>query len=682
MNFVYPNFLWALLLLAIPVIIHLFNFRRYQTIYFSKVDLLSEAIEDSKSGNKLKHLLVLLARILAIICLVIAFAQPYIATNQQKNIETISSIYIDNSFSMQAQGQDGNLLNEVKNKAIDLVSSFEENEKINLLTSDLLSRDQRFYTKADIIERIKEIDLSAAATPLESATNLQIDLLSNTEGQSDKRLFILSDFQKSTHSIGNLNDSTISPFVYQANAEVSGNVFIDSVWFNSPTQSVSSKTELYFRIKNLSDRTIENLTLSLKINGTEKGVKSVSVGAQSYINEKISYNHIQPGIKQGEVSIKTNQLFFDDQFYFTYEIKESSNILIVNSNTNATNSFDQLFGVDDFYKSKSIGINQLKQEDFKGVVLVILNGIKNLASGTASLLEQALNSGASIVLIPSADADLSSWNRFLGIQKQPLLGSAGTINNSLKYFNSNDPLYFGVFEKKPERYKAAKVLKQYPLLTNSKQRFITLFGTRKSNPFLTYSVTKNGGKIYLQAAPLDADFTDFNKQALFAATYLRIAETAAYQKKLFYTIGQPAAYSLLTELNERKPVRLINDEYRFDVIPSTDIAANSQKVIFDQLDGLLKLSGFYQLTNLDDFTDVIAFNYDREESLTECFGNEELLNAFKEKNWKNITQLELNEKGQLKADSVKPREYWKLFLILTLLFLVAEIALLKWWKTS
>ena len=137
MSFVYPNFLWALVLLIIPIIIHLFNFRKYKTVYFSKVDFLTEVVEDSKSGNKLKHLLVLLSRLLMISALVFAFAQPFIPTGENQKTENITSIYIDNSFSMQAQGQDGDLLNEVKNKAIDLVKSLDENEKINLLTTEL-----------------------------------------------------------------------------------------------------------------------------------------------------------------------------------------------------------------------------------------------------------------------------------------------------------------------------------------------------------------------------------------------------------------------------------------------------------------------------------------------------------------------------------------------------------------
>lgn len=682
MNFVYPNFLWALGLLAIPVIIHLFNFRRYQTVYFSKVDLLTEAIEDSKSGNKLKHLLVLLSRMLAITALVIAFAQPYKATKNLQNTKTISSIYIDNSFSMQAQGQDGDLLNEVKNKALELVTSFEENEKINLLTSDLLAKDQRFYTKSDIIDRIKEIDLSPRATTIESATNLQLDLLNKNASGVDKRLFIFSDFQKSTSIIGTLKDSSILPFIYQPKAEISGNVFIDSVWFNSPVQSVNSQVELFFRIKNLSDRTLDNLTIALTLDDREKGVKSISVGAQSYSDEKISFTHNSAGIKSGRLSIKTNQLFFDDQFYFTYEIKNETKILIVNSENNDKNSFEQLYGVDPFYNSKSVRINKLKQEDIKEKALIILNGITQLASGTTNLINDALKNGATVVLIPGEKADLNSWNQYLSSKNQPTLARVKQSKASLKYFNYSDPLFLGVFDKKPEKYKPADILKHYPLFTTSRQNFITLFGIQENQPFLIYSNVEGNGRIILQAAPLQSSFTNFDKQALFAATYLRIAETAAYRKSLFYTIGKSDSYSLKTVINEKSPIHLINESYQFDVIPSTAITSTSQSIVFDKLDGNLNKSGFYKLSNLNDFSDMIAFNYDRSESLTECYSKPEVIGLFKNSNWGTISYLEMNKKGEIEVESIKPKEYWRQLLFLSLLFLIIEIGLIKWWKTS
>src|SRR6185369_14626860 len=104
MMFVYPAFLWALFATAIPIIIHLFNFRRYKKVYFTNVRFLKELKHESESKSKLKQILILIARILAITALVFAFSQPFLPSKVSKNRGGVKSVsvYIDNSFSMES----------------------------------------------------------------------------------------------------------------------------------------------------------------------------------------------------------------------------------------------------------------------------------------------------------------------------------------------------------------------------------------------------------------------------------------------------------------------------------------------------------------------------------------------------------------------------------------------------
>ncbi|TNF45447.1 MAG: hypothetical protein EP310_01570, partial [Bacteroidetes bacterium] len=99
MKFLFPTFLFALFAIAIPIIIHLFSFRQYKTVYFSNVSFLKDIKKESKNKSRLKQLLILIARILTIIFLVFAFAQPYIptTTDSKKQPNQLIGIYIDNS---------------------------------------------------------------------------------------------------------------------------------------------------------------------------------------------------------------------------------------------------------------------------------------------------------------------------------------------------------------------------------------------------------------------------------------------------------------------------------------------------------------------------------------------------------------------------------------------------------
>lgn len=118
MSFIYPYFLFGLAAISIPIIIHLFHFRRYKKIYFSSTKFLHQITDETEKQSKLKHLLVLLARILVVSCLVLAFARPYIPyTENLVSIEgNAVAIYIDNSFSMEDESASGTMLDMAKIK--------------------------------------------------------------------------------------------------------------------------------------------------------------------------------------------------------------------------------------------------------------------------------------------------------------------------------------------------------------------------------------------------------------------------------------------------------------------------------------------------------------------------------------------------------------------------------------
>jgi hypothetical protein len=133
MNFQNPTFLWALLLLAIPLIIHLFNFRRYKKVLFSNVAMLKEIQTESRKTRQIRKWLILAARMLALAALVLAFARPYIQQGGLQNGRQLISLYLDNSQSMSAEGENGQLFENAKNTAREIL---QKNEMTKMKDSD------------------------------------------------------------------------------------------------------------------------------------------------------------------------------------------------------------------------------------------------------------------------------------------------------------------------------------------------------------------------------------------------------------------------------------------------------------------------------------------------------------------------------------------------------------------
>ncbi|MEO6630783.1 MAG: BatA domain-containing protein, partial [Mucilaginibacter sp.] len=179
MHFLYPVFLFALLTLAIPIIIHLFNFRRYQKVYFSNVQFLKDVQEQQSHRRNLKERLILASRLLALIFLVLAFARPFIPGKNAANAgkQQAVSIFVDNSYSMQTLNREGTLLDEAKRRAKEIASAYSINDSFQLLTQDFEGKHQRLLSRDEFDDAVDAVKISPQSRSLQQIISRQQSLL-------------------------------------------------------------------------------------------------------------------------------------------------------------------------------------------------------------------------------------------------------------------------------------------------------------------------------------------------------------------------------------------------------------------------------------------------------------------------------------------------------------------------
>ena len=103
MNFLAPAFLAGLAAIAIPVIIHMINRERKVVVEFPSLMFLERIPYKSVRRQKIRHLLLLILRCLAIALLVAAFARPFFQRRHAAITGTGAKelvILLDNSASM------------------------------------------------------------------------------------------------------------------------------------------------------------------------------------------------------------------------------------------------------------------------------------------------------------------------------------------------------------------------------------------------------------------------------------------------------------------------------------------------------------------------------------------------------------------------------------------------------
>ncbi len=132
MNFKHPEVLYFLFLLVIPILVHLFQLRRFKKEYFTNVQFLKELSIQTRKSSTIKKWLLLLTRLLLLTFLILAFAQPFFAAKESKKNTNEMYIILDNSYSMQAKGRKGELL---KRAIQDLLEHAPEAQNFSLITN-------------------------------------------------------------------------------------------------------------------------------------------------------------------------------------------------------------------------------------------------------------------------------------------------------------------------------------------------------------------------------------------------------------------------------------------------------------------------------------------------------------------------------------------------------------------
>ncbi len=694
MQFINPSFLYALFAIAIPISIHLFNFRRYKTVYFTNVRFLKEVQLETKSRSRLKHLLVLLARILAICALVFAFAQPYLPSDNKKILsgEQVVSIYIDNSFSMDAIGKGGRLLDEAKKMAAEIAGSHRQGTRFQLLTNDFEGKHQRLVSKEEFLQLLEELKLSPAFRTIQEVISRQADIL-NTSGSKNKTAFVISDFQKNMFALTSAKmDTSIKINLLPLPAEERNNLSIDSCWFSSPVRKRNQIEQLYVRIKNFSDKDYENIPVKLFINEHQKTPASFNIKANSQADIMLSFSLAESGIQNARIELNDFPVTFDDKLYFSYSILKQIPILTIygaakptngiKSGTNGgaketSNSYlNSLFGKDSVIQLSNADEKHIDYSALGHYSLIILNDMEAVSSGLAQELNKFVTNGGNLIVFPAEHSDLNSYREFLGGFNSNFYEQKDTIRTKVGQLNYAANIYRDVFERKTENIDLPMVFAHYVISRNSRSAGEALLKLQDGNSFLERSAYGKG-QLYLFAVPLNSTWSNFTRHAVFVPTLYQAALFSQPQFQLFYLIGS----NELAEINATATgdgVFKLNPAggNKLEIIPEHRVVDSGTTLFFHEQ---VKEPGNYVLSLDKETLMGISFNYNRKESDLSVYGKTDLEKLIRSAGWPNFRILDGTNKNfsTVLSELDEGKKLWKLCIILALIFLAAETILLR-----
>ncbi len=679
MHFANPYLLFGLLAVSIPVLIHLFNFRKFKKIYFSNVKFLKELQIQTQKQSKLKHLIILALRILGIIALVFAFAQPFIPADKNKQIQTgysYVSIFVDNSFSMQNTATGGMLLDEAKAKAKEIANAYELSAQFQLLTNDFEGSQQRFVNKDELLHLIDEIKPSPASHTLSQVLKRQYDLLSSPFIRN-KSAYLISDFQKTIADASQFPvDSTIPTVLIPLKGQAVHNLFIDSVWFDTPSFHIGQDVSLSAKITNTGKDKLEKVPVKLMINGKQRAIAGLDITGGSSETVKLNFKITETGMLQGMVELTDFPIIYDDKFYFSISVLERISILAINGKDESM-YLRNLFAGDSNFIFQNTAENKLNFNDFTTSNLIIFNQLQNISSGLVTEINNFINNGGTLAVFPPVEGDISSYNSLLSNLQAPVYGRLDTAHTNVTEINHLHKLYRNVFEKIPQNAELPKVFKHYKIESSAKNVKEMLLKCQNGDDFLVES-SIGKGRVWLFATPLDLTFSDFAKQTIFVPTLYNIALNSQAAMPLYYVLGNDDAVEALTQspsINGSEVYKITNHS-NVEIIPESRIQQN-RPVFF--LHNHIQSAGNYFLNY--DSKDIagISFNYNMQESDPNTLTADEINKAIQDHLLSNYSSINPEHKSIASAiqELNEGLQLWKWFIILALLCLLGEVILLR-----
>lgn len=640
MQFKHPEILYALFLLLIPIIVHLFQLRKFQKVDFTNVAFLKEVVQQTRQSSQIKKWLILCTRLLLLATLVIAFAQPFTSKTNAFTTKTETVIYVDNSFSMQAKGEKGELLKRAVNDIIDMVP---ENENLSLITNDNIYKNTSIKAiKNDLLQ----LQYSASKLSIEEALLKSKTVLSNKKNVL-KNLILISDFQENDASFKPIADTLTNINFVKLQPVNTNNAAIDSVYISETT---ASSIELKVLLKN-TGTAIDNLTISLF--NDEKLIAKTSVTIENKAETTFSLPADQ--IINGKITIDDGNLEFDNSLYFNINKASKINILVIN----ATNDdFLKRIFLNTEFNYTSTTENQLNYSIIDNQNLIVLHELNTIPVALNTALNQFVRNGGSLLIIPSNKINTNSYNQLL-VNYQASFTELNSSEKQITTINYAHPLYKGVFEKQVSNFQYPKVNSFYGLSSNT---YASVLQFEDKKVFLGQSQS-----LYIFTAALNDENSSFKNSPLIVPTLYNIAKQSFKIPELYYIIGEKNTFDVETQLQQDAVLSLVNNDVV--LIPKQQYFNN--KVVITTIESP-NIAATYTINNKTQNIKNLSYNYNRNES--------DLVYTTLSSS-KNITLSNsiTSVFDSIKSDS-KINALWKWFAIFALALLIIEMLILKFFK--
>lgn len=454
MNFLNPFFLFGLLAVAIPVVIHLINLRRPQKISFSTLSFFNELRKSTIRRIRIKQYLLMALRALALLFLALALARPFlpptITGSASSGEPKAIGILIDNSASMSRIGAQGPLIDQAREVAERIVVNANSEDKFYLATTnpaavapsgmvngsralsvipEISAKNTGHYT----VEQFREVykQLEEAPQPhallyiISDGQESQLSDLSGMNGKSD----------------GQSSGKPVTVQLVSLEQSQQQNLAISSMELQNQMISRESPITLSVEVENVGNAAAANQFVSVEVGGELSGQYEVTL--QPGATKKFDFQLVpgQSGDLWGRVLLEGDEVEYDNSRNFVVKIPEMRSILLVTGDEEGDSFTSYLSPALQAARQNNAQLNveertafEVDQSEWASYDAIVLDGIEEVPSYWFQDLQRYIQQGNGLLFLPSEQGDIENYNSFFS------LFNAGEFTNVLGEYGSFEPV--------------------------------------------------------------------------------------------------------------------------------------------------------------------------------------------------------------------------------------------------
>lgn len=682
MAFLNPAVLWGLLALSVPIIVHFFNLQRPKEVLFSNVSFVKEVKKTVVRRVKFKQWLLLLARLLALLFLVFAFANPVIkeqgSSIAQGNRSV--SIVIDNSYSMNASNEKGAFFPQALSLARNIIRNYSEDDEFQVMTSSNLILNGNFLSQQEATDDLKSLKIQQSIRSHGEILAFQKEIFARSSN-SAQVLYFLSDFQESTVLADSQKiiapDSNLQVYYLPLATREQSNVYVKSHNIDSRIIEKDAPVNMTMSLVNDGNQDLRDLSVRIMVEGKVAGINSKDLAADQSEELEMNFTPEKSGWLGAYIELDDNPIDFDNKRFFSVYVPDKEKVLIAEGERSESIRilYESLFSQ---FDTEFVSARNLSTTNLANYRSLVLLGVTDISSGLANRLRDFLDQGNSLMFFPGKNTRINSINTFyqqlgIGTFEPAKEIEAGVPANQVELLH---PIFEGIFtrDQKNRQFDAPQVFKYYPLRLRNGLIQNRILSLENQEPILVESEVLKGRVFTFSIFPSD-EWSDLHVKTIFTPLLFRSTQIMNQSQRVQSSqeIGFYEPKFIRTE--KRSNISLIGSD-SIPVSPDQIQKAGGITLVFDNME--LK-EGIYDIVQEGELIEKIAFNIsDLESQLTFLRGNrlEDRLNSA------GLGEIEIVEPdlAQLESQIKSEREgvpLWKYFIIAALAFFLIEILLLQ-----